>query len=159
MSFYITFFNQIIGSNSHLHPAYKSYLYPMKDLGIPLMDSVSEEQSLLNYVNLLRENHNLNDLFIDDNLNIIAETRLNEMVISYSHTRPNGEHGYDLIDSSKWRGENLAKNYYSANEVLAAWCNSQPHLENLIFKEYTKVGIKCDQMSDGSTYWVMMFSN
>ena len=136
----------------------KKVIY-ISDEPVPLVDFPSEKTELLRLLNTIRENHELPLLEYDDDLNDIAEIRLNELIISYSHTRPNGEQGYDLIDKTKWRGENLAKNYYKANEVLAAWCNSQPHLDNILFEEFTKVGIDFQQMSDGSTYWVMMFSN
>ena len=118
-----------------------------------------EINSLLISINLMRKKYDLEELILDEELCEFADIRSKELADKWSHERPNGQQGYSLIDSSKWGGENLAKNYFNAKDVLDGWCNSPTHLDNLLFKEYTKCGISIYQDNYGYSYWCIMFSS
>ena len=76
----------------------------------------------------------------------------------FSHTRPNGKQGLSLITGNKWKGENIAMGQKTCKAVSKAWYNSKGHRENMLRKQFTKVGIACYEYN-GVTYWAQMFSN
>lgn len=109
---------------------------------------------LLNEINELRQSKGLSALTFDSSLNKIADVRAEEASSCWSHTRPNGKQGVDMISANKWRGENLAYIDYCANvdltleeQILAAstifhnYCASPTHYDNLIYSSFTKIGI------------------
>ena len=69
---------------------------------------------------------------------------------SFSHTDSNGQGfqfwikktGYDFV----YAGENLAKNFTSDEQLLAAWIDSPSHQKILLSEKYTEIGIgRCGQ--------------
>ena len=110
----------------------------------------------------------------DGNLNYIACIRAQEVSYCWSHTRPNGGRGIDLIDTSKYRGENLAKtviyNYTGsiedismvAQRIVDNWANSSSHYSNMINANYRYVGVSTYVVVEGNKstfYTAAMFSN
>lgn len=63
----------------------------------------------------------------------------------WAHFSPSGKSPWDFILGSGYKftyaGENLAKNFYSANEVVVAWMNSPTHRENLLNNKYRDIGV------------------
>lgn len=110
-------------------------------------------------INDIRSEQNLISLDINEELNKFAEIRAKECSEYWSHVRPNGEMGVNLISDSKWRGENLARNYYVADKIVDAWVNSPTHYDNLIFEEFTQCGICCYKNEFGENYWCILFSS
>lgn len=96
----------------------------------------------------------------DAGLEKIAKIRAEEMAKhhKFSHTRPNGKSGLSLIKGNKWKGENIAMGQKTCAAVSKAWYNSMGHRENMLRKQFTKVGIACFEYN-GVTYWAQMFSN
>ena len=110
----------------------------------------------------------------DGNLNYFASIRAQEVSYCWSHTRPNGGRGIDLIDASKYRGENLAKtviyNYTGsiedismvAQRIVDNWANSSSHYSNMINANYRYVGVSTYVVVEGNKstfYTAAMFSN
>lgn len=62
---------------------------------------------LLADINNLRAEQGLPALTLDNELNSFAAVRSEEITSLWSHTRPDGTSGCDMISSNKWRGENL----------------------------------------------------
>lgn len=91
-----------------------------------------------------------------------TEVRAVEIVVKFSHERPNGKNAvldYDII----W-GENIAKGYLTAEAVFEGWKNSPGHNANMLKNEYGtyRAGcLKCfsRKLSNGSyyNYWSHSF--
>ena len=111
-------------------------------------------------LNKYRKNAKLATLKKDANLEKIAKIRAKEMATTgkFSHTRPNGKSGLTLITGNKHKGENIAKGQTTAAEVTKAWYNSKGHRDNMLRKQFTKVGIAC-YTHNGVTYWAQVFSS
>lgn len=84
-----------------------------------------------------------------------TEVRAYEASQSFSHTRPDGTDWYtanpDLI-----YGENLAKNYSSAEQAVAAWLASPTHKANIMSSAYTKTSVQV-YVNGSSWYWAEEF--
>lgn len=117
---------------------------------------------MLNKINALRAENGLPELKSDSELASYAKIRAEEISKKWSHTRPNGTEGLDLIPLSKsYAGENLSKcteNGNECDEMFTALVNSPSHLENMIAPEYTSIGIATYE-SNGTVYVAYMFSN
>lgn len=55
-------------------------------------------------------------------------------------------------------GENIAKNFFSAQAVTQAWYKSKGHRDNLLDPNYKRIGIGCAYDKSGSIWWSQHFS-
>lgn len=117
---------------------------------------VSPEEEVFSLVNEKREEEGLDPLVWNKTLTKDASSRAKEISKKFSHTRPNGKEWYTL-DEKNMYGENLGKNYSTAQEVFDAWMNSESHKENILWKDFTQIGIALYITKDGSYYWVQEF--
>ena len=129
---------------------------------------------LLSEINSLRASKGLGELKMDSTLVSIAGTRSEEASEKWSHERPNGEQGIDMIDSTRWRGENLSYVVYPGYEgsekeqdkvvekMFDSLVASPTHYDNMVFGNFTKIGIATDitETSEGTKLTTAyMFSN
>ena len=129
---------------------------------------------MLKKMNDLRKTKKVSDLATDSTLNSYAATRAEEASEKWSHTRPDGSQGCDMIPATKWRGENLSYvifpkfNYTEKEQQQAAdvmynnLVASPTHYDNMVFKSFTKVGIRTyvSETSEGvKLTTAYMFSN
>ena len=84
-----------------------------------------------------------------------AFAKVNEIVGSFSHTRPDGRPWYTADDKVLY-GENLAQYYDSAEEVVAAWMNSPSHRANILKGDFKSGAIFTVEV-DGEVYWAEEF--
>ena len=112
--------------------------------------------AVFNLMNQQRAARGLATLAWSDALTNAAQVRANEIVTTFSHTRPNGS-AFWTVDSNVQYGENLAKLYQSADSVYTAWMNSPTHAANIMDAGYKTVGIAVCQTGDGSWYWAQEF--
>ena len=138
------------------------------------------QQSLLSNrilanINNLRASVGAGALGSNGSLVKIASVRSNEASYCWSHTRPNGSRGIEMIDSSKWRGENLAKVSISsgftgsddqiialADRIFNNWAASSGHYANLVSANFTCIGLYTYANVSGSSWsftTASMFSN
>ena len=112
---------------------------------------------------------NLKPLRYDYELEKAAMLRAAELVISYSHTRPDGS---SCFTAGGWgtsrnaygnrAGENIAYGYRSAAAVFTAWqetdlpYSGQGHRRNMLDQQFTSVGIG-HVICNGVHYWVQEF--
>ena len=122
-------------------------------------------EEMLNKINELRATHDLPALNVDTDLVSYAQIRANEITKKFSHTRPDGTEGLDIIPLSKsYAGENLSWHVMdqgvdaAVGGTFTALVNSPSHLENMISPEYTKIGIASVEFN-GRMYVAYMFSN
>ncbi len=129
---------------------------------------------LLSEINSLRASKGLGELKMDSTLVSIAGTRSEEASEKWSHERPNGEQGIDMIDRTRWRGENLSYVVYPGYEgsekeqdkvvekMFDSLVASPTHYDNMVFGNFTKIGIANDitETSEGTKLTTAyMFSN
>ena len=98
-------------------------------------------------VNEIRVANGLSPLTWNGQIENAAKVRANEIVSSFSHTRPEGSVLY---------GENLAQYYDGADEVVAAWMNSPSHKANILKPEFKSGAIAAIEV-DGEVYWAEEF--
>lgn len=109
---------------------------------------------VIDEVNAERAKYGLSALKTDAELTRAACVRANEIVQSFSHTRPNGE-SWSTV-SSATRGENIAKGHSSVARVMAAWMSSEGHRANILRESFGSIGV-CVIDVGGVRYWVQLF--
>ena len=106
-------------------------------------------------VNEIRVANGLSPLTWNGQIENAAKVRANEIVSSFSHTRPDGRPWYTADDKVLY-GENLAQYYDGADEVVAAWMNSPSHKANILKPEFKSGAIAAIEV-DGEVYWAEEF--
>lgn len=122
----------------------------------------SYANQVLQLINQERAKAGLSALTTNSTLKAAADVRAQEIVQSFSHTRPNGssfssvlqEHGI----SYRAAGENIAYGQRTPQEVVTAWMNSPGHRANILNTNFGKVGIGVYQ-KNGVVYWSQEFTN
>ncbi len=113
-------------------------------------------------VNVQRAKVGLQPLTADKSLNSVALIRATEIVKSFSHTRPNGSYFHTVIDENNIHyghaGENIAKGAVDADKVMELWMNSEGHRNNILSKNYNKIGVACYEYG-GTYHWVQIFTD
>lgn len=124
------------------------------------------EDGFLMLVNLERNRVGASSLAVNSHLETVAQIRSSEIISTWSHTRPNGQPYYSLVDSNTYPyiivGENICmtshvgNGYYtdadkwtgSATQIEAAYSwiyycfrNSPTHYSNMIDTDFENCGI------------------
>ncbi len=85
-------------------------------------------------------------LTLNDQLAQAAFLKAQDMFTNnyWAHTSPTGVHPWKWLGDAGYNysvaGENLAKNYPTADATVAAWMNSPTHRENVLNGKYSEVG-------------------
>lgn len=119
-------------------------------------NTVYEELEL---VNKERQKVGLKSLKLDNDLVFVANVRAEELETKYAHERPNGTKCFTVLNeysikTPSFSGENIAWGYPDVKSVMTGWMNSQKHKENILDKNYTKVGVGIN-----GRYWTQMFTS
>lgn len=115
--------------------------------GILGISSNVDQKNLIELTNKEREKKGLPTLVENEALNKAAKLKAEHMFSEnyWAHFAPSGKTPWDFILGAGYRftfaGENLAKNFYSSDEVVKAWMNSKTHRENLLNSKYKDIGI------------------
>lgn len=128
--------------------------------GASSLDLSAMAGQVFDLINAQRSGAGLTVLEWDDNLAAAAQTRAGELEVSFSHTRPDGSRGADIAGVTPC-GENLASTKGSlstAENVVGKWTKSGAHSENILCADYTKAGVALYQASNGTVYWVVLFT-
>ncbi len=128
-------------------------------------------KEIIKETNKLRKAQGLSPLVENKNLSLAAKARVNDMVHtgSFSHqiatTTPGITYNTFIDDTGYKRGysgENLARGYAKAKDVLKGFTDSPTHKANLLNKNYSDVGIaitKGKQNGKTVNYIVQMFGS
>lgn len=111
-------------------------------------------KTVLSLVNDERAANGLGPLEWSGGLAKAAKIRATEIVVKWSHTRPDGSEWWTVSDLTY--GENLAYGQTSPSEVVEAWMNSSGHKANILSSSFTTLGVAC-YCYDGTYYWVQEF--
>ena len=110
-------------------------------------------QEVIALVNAEREKAGLPSLYADEKAMVYAQERAQELLDSFSHTRPDGkEKPYDEIGAMN---ENIAI-AQTPDAVMAAWMNSPGHRANILNGDAFAIGVGCYSTGTGF-YWVQEF--
>lgn len=128
------------------------------------VDTGALNTAMLDSINQLRASRGVGPLSIDTGLVTIANVRSQEASVKWSHTRPDGTQGADMISANKWRGENLS--YVTGTEDVAEASKimfdnlvaSPTHYDNMVFNQFTKIGI-ATYVANGKITVAYMFSS
>ncbi|GIW62352.1 MAG: hypothetical protein KatS3mg090_0178 [Patescibacteria group bacterium] len=124
-------------------------------------------EQLLYYTNKARQENNLPPLKLNDQLSQAAQLKADDMFQKnyWSHYAPDGKSPWDFILKTgyqyEYAGENLARSFYFAKDVVSAWMNSESHRANILKKEYTEVGFAVKEgvlQGEPTTLVVQMFA-
>lgn len=121
--------------------------YNLSSISSVLGDNADVSRAaLLNETNEARRQQNLTEVKLDEQLNEAAQLKAADMFEKqyWSHDAPDGTKPWKwLVDAGygySKAGENLAKNFYTAEATVAAWLNSPGHRANVLEPDYTEVG-------------------
>lgn len=114
----------------------------------------SEIEKIFERVNKERGDKGLQPLQYDMSLQDGALLRAAEIVVSFSHTRPDGTKWKTAAE--KCNGENIASGHKDATAVMNGWMKSEGHSANILKDDFTRIGIGAFE-SGGRMYWVQLF--
>ncbi len=123
--------------------------------------------ALLTEVNDERVAQNKTELTISQQLSAAAEAKAEDMFTNqyWAHTSPTGVTPWKWLNDQDYvyayAGENLARNFSSAESTVAAWMASPTHRDNILHDYYTEAGFAVlDGMLDGksATITVALFA-
>lgn len=125
-------------------------------------DLESMRQGVLELVNAARAENGKSPLTMNDSLCEAAQLRAEELVRSFSHTRPNGSSCFTALEeagiSYRTTGENIAAGQDTPAAVMNSWMNSEGHRANILNGDFSSIGIGYVTSSSGyGHYWVQMF--
>lgn len=115
--------------------------------GVLGVSSVINQQELIRLTNVEREKRGLSPLREDARLDSAAAAKAENMYMEnyWAHYSPSGKDPWGFINQSGYKfsvaGENLAKNFYTPEEVVQAWMESPTHRDNLLNSKYVDIGI------------------
>ena len=100
-------------------------------------------------------------LKMDASLLDTAMMRSGEIVLLFSHTRPDRSSCFTAFhDDSTAVGENIAAGYQTPAAVVEGWMNSPGHKANILNPEFTTIGIGCIRHDSlYQIYWAQCFGN
>lgn len=122
-------------------------VYNLNQTGSVLGESANVSmEALLHEANESRQKQNLPELHLSQKLNKASYLKATDMFEKqyWGHNAPDGTKPWKwLVDVDYGytkAGENLAKNFFTAEAVNAAWMNSAEHRKNILEPDYTEVG-------------------
>lgn len=131
----------------------------------PQVNTSDYKAQVVAIMNQERANAGVGGITQNASLDAVAQVRAQEIVQSFSHTRPDGSSCFTILDQNgivyMTAGENIAAGYGTPAEVMAGWMNSEGHRANILNGSFGQVGIGyyTDPNTPYVTYWVQIFTN
>ena len=135
---------------------------------LPRVQSQVSLQRIIELTNQERAKHGLPTLTVDPALTSAAQAYSQEMANKnfFSHTGADGSTCGQRLAAAGYSplyayGENIAAGQRSAEEVVAAWMNSEGHRRNILSPHYQHIGVgyAYNQGSKYQNYWVQEFGS
>ncbi|HIR26862.1 MAG TPA: Ig-like domain-containing protein [Candidatus Choladousia intestinigallinarum] len=111
---------------------------------------------IVNIVNQERSAAGLSTLTQTGDLQNLAMIRAMESALYFSHTRPDGTRGLDIMGTSGTRAENISVGFTSAASAMNGWMNSPGHRANILNDSVSQIGVGCFY-ANGAWYGVQLF--
>jgi len=114
-------------------------------------------------VNIERSKAGLGGVSASSTLNAAASIRANEIITSFSHTRPNGTSCFTVLTQLNIPyntcGENIAAGQATPQEVMTGWMNSPGHKANIMNPSFKQLGVGYVKGGSYGHNWVQIFTN
>ena len=128
----------------------------------PAHSPTTIETEVLNLINTERAKEGISPLIYYGKTYVCAEKRAKESMLLWSHTRPNGKPSYTVYEEFGFvlevrAGENLAKNFTTAEQIVAKLMTSEGHRKNIMQPEYHRVCICITTDENGMYYMSQLF--
>ena len=123
--------------------------------GMTAYAATAEATAAFDKVNEIRVANGMSALTWDASLEQAAQVGAAESSTVFSHTRPDGSAWYTVNENVMY-GENLAKLYNNADDVVNGWMNSAAHKANILKADY-KTGAIAVYNVNGQLYWAEEF--
>lgn len=110
------------------------------------VSSISPEQ-IVELTNKERAKVGLSEVQVDPKLTQAAINKAEYMFSKnyWAHTAPDGTEPWKFVNDSSYKyrfaGENLARDFATADTVVAAWIDSPSHRDNLLSSRYQDIGV------------------
>ena len=121
--------------------------YNVSTTGTVLGDTATiSSDKLLSDTNIERAQNKLKPLVMDAKLSQAAFLKAKDMLARqyWAHNAPDGTTPWHWFEQANYNysyaGENLAKNFHTADDITAAWMASPEHQANILGEHYTQVG-------------------
>ena len=127
------------------------------------IEPILSKNGIILWTNLERRTEKLPFLLEDEELNLIAEKRLEDMFTEqyFAHYSPTTNQGAeDEAEDIDYQfisiGENLAEGYFKDDQALVkAWMESPGHRKNILEDNYTKIGAAVKKgIFEGQKTWM-----
>lgn len=130
----------------------------------PAATQAPAQNQVISLVNRDRANNGLGPVTATPELMAAAQKRAEEIVSTFSHTRPDGRSCFTVLSecgvSYSSCGENIAAGQNTPEAVETAWMNSPGHRANILRSGYGHIGVGYVTIPGGyGTYWVEIFTN
>ncbi|OGE32077.1 hypothetical protein A2631_03085 [Candidatus Daviesbacteria bacterium RIFCSPHIGHO2_01_FULL_44_29] len=105
------------------------------------------QKEVISLTNAQRVAHGLSEVRENEMLDKAAEAKAKNMFAEdyWAHYSPSGKDPWGFIQRAGYKflyaGENLARNFYTSDEVVDAWMASPSHRDNLLNAKYQEIGI------------------
>lgn len=118
---------------------------------------------VLELVNAARAEEGLSPLVLDPAICVAASARSQELIETFSHTRPDGTDCFTVFAefgiSYMAAGENIAAGQKTPEAVMTAWMNSPGHRKNILSSSFKKLGVGLVKTESGyKYYWTQLFT-
>ena len=124
-------------------------------------DAWTRSQETLQLINEQRAANGLSNLTTSDKLYEASSVRAKEIADTFSHTRPNGDSAFTVLDSMDiffmCAGENIAMGFPTPKSVVTGWMNSPGHRANILGADYTAAAVGVYLAPDGYYCWSIFF--
>lgn len=120
------------------------------------------ELEVLKYLNIEREKVGLKKLTYNGSIYDCGVIRANESLVKWSHTRPNGTKYWTIFEEcdkpiTTCCGENLAKTFTGAEQIVNMLMNSDSHRANILYEDFVSVCITVLKDENGYYYMSQLF--
>lgn len=134
----------------------------VSQLSYPIHTPTQIEQQVLDCMNAERTKEGIAPLTYYGSTYVCAEKRAQETMSLWSHTRPNGKPSYTVYEDFGFvlevrAGENLAKDFKTAEQIVAKLMTSEGHRKNIMQPEYHRVCICVLKGENGYYHMTQLF--
>ncbi|WP_158581308.1 CAP domain-containing protein [Butyricicoccus sp. OF10-2] len=124
----------------------------------------SQQQTMIDCINNERENVNLSPVYVNGALSEVAQVRLQEIMVSFSHERPDGSTKTELLEEtgvslSNYMSENIISGTAESTpeSLMKSFMTSSVHRAWILSDEVNAVGVAIGRNEYNQIYAVQIF--
>lgn len=126
-------------------------------------DTRNKIERIVELVNEERAKEGIAPVTLNETMTNAAMLRAEEIVESFSHTRPDGTSCFTVLEDFNvgytYCGENIAAGNSTADATMNQWVNSSGHYANIMNSRFSEIGVGVvyDSSAEYGYYWVQLF--